>query len=202
MPGMTHIIDLESSQMLILTDEDKTAAYVDMQGQLGDRTQGYVKFLKQVITNLKDNYEELGEQEMEGRKTIAFKAAGPNEGIKIWADPETALPVRIELRLGQMFVILKNFQFDAPIDDSLMSMDVPTGYTLQETDIKLGDATEQDFIESLRIWAEIIGDGTFPEAIATCPGSLKFAGTASLFQSLSPVAFLLLPKLASGQASE
>jgi hypothetical protein len=166
-PGMTHIIDPESAQMLILTDEDKTAAYVDMQGQLGDRTQGYVKFLKQAITNLKDNYEELGEQEIEGRKTIAFQAAGPNEGVKIWADPETALPVRIELRIGQMFVILKNFQFDAPIDDSLMSMDVPTGYTLKEAGFDFTDATEQDFIESLRVWAEVLRDGTFPEAIGT-----------------------------------
>jgi hypothetical protein len=167
LPGITHIIDPESSQMLILTDEVKTAVYVDMQGQLGERTQGYVKFLRQAITNLKDDYEELGEQEIEGRKTIAFVAGGPNEGIKIWADPETALPVRIELRVGKLFVILKNFQFDAPIDNSLMSMDVPAGYTLKETDINLGHTTEQDFIESLRIWAEIIQDGTFPEAIGT-----------------------------------
>jgi hypothetical protein len=167
MPGMTHIIDLESAQMLVLTDGEKTAAYIDIRGQLGDRTQGYVKFLRQAVTNLKDNYEELGEQEIEGRKTIAFQASGPNEGIKIWADPETALPVRIELGVGQMFVILKNFQFDAPIDDSLMSMDVPTGYTLKEAGFDFTDATEQDFIESLRIWAEVIGDGTFPDAIGT-----------------------------------
>ena len=166
-PGMTHIIDLESSQMLILNDGDKTAVYVDIQGPLGDRTQGYVKFLKQAITNLKDDYEELGEQEIEGRKTIAFKAGGPNEGVKIWADPETALPVRIELRVGQMFVILKNFQFDPLIDESLMSMNVPDGYTLKQTDFDLKSANEQDFIESLRIWAEILRDGTFPETIGT-----------------------------------
>jgi len=167
-PGMTHIIDLESSQMLILTDEDKTAVYVDIQGPLGDRTQGYVKFLKQAITNLKDDYEELGEQEIEGRKTIAFIAGSPaKEGVKIWADPETALPVRIELRLGQMFVILKNFQFDPLIDESLMSMNVPDGYALKQTDFDFKSANEQDFIESLRIWAEILRDGTFPEAIGT-----------------------------------
>jgi hypothetical protein len=166
-PGMTHIIDLESSQMLILTDGDKTAVYVDIQGPLGDRTQGYVKFLKQAITNLKDDYKELGEQEIEGRKTIAFVAGGPNEGIKIWADPETALPVRIELTIGQMFVILKNFQFDPLIDESLMSMNVPDGYTLKQTDFDFKSANEQDFIESLRIWAEILRDGTFPEAIGT-----------------------------------
>ena len=31
----------------------------------------------------------------------------------------------------------------------------------------MGNATEEDFVESLRIWAEIIRDGTFPEAIGS-----------------------------------
>lgn len=167
MPGMTHIIDLDSSQMLVLIEQDKTASYIDIGGQLQERTQSYVKFLKQTITNLKDDYQELGEQEIDGRKTIAFEARGPNEGVKIWADPETALPVRIELTLGQMFVILKNFEFDPPIDEALVSMKVPDGYTEKKTDIDLGNATEEDFIESLRIWAEVLGDGVFPEAIGT-----------------------------------
>lgn len=166
-PGMTMVIDLESSKMLVMTDHDKTAAYVDIQGPLRDRTQNYVKFLRQVITKLRDNYEELGEQEIEGRKTIAFRAVGRNEAVKIWADPKTALPVRIELTLGQLFVILKNFQFDPLIDETLMSMEVPAGYTLEKTDIDFTDVDEQDFIESLRIWAEVIGDGTFPDAIGT-----------------------------------
>jgi outer membrane lipoprotein-sorting protein len=167
MPGMTMVIDLESSTMLVMTDHDKTAAYVDIQGPLVDRTQGYVKFLRQVITKLRDDYEELGEQEVEGRKTIAFRAVGRNEAVKIWADPKTALPVRIELTLGQLFVILKNFQFDPLIDEALMSMEVPAGYTLEKTDIDFTDVDEQDFIESLRIWAEVIRDGTFPDAIGT-----------------------------------
>jgi len=46
-------------------------------------------------------------------------------------------------------------------------MEVPDGYALQETDLDLSNAAEEDFVESLRIWAEIIGDGTFPEAIGT-----------------------------------
>jgi hypothetical protein len=167
LPGMTHIIDLDSSQILVLNDEEQSAAYIDIQGQLQERTQNFVKFLRQVITKLQDNYEELGEQQIDGRKAVGFEASGPNEGLKIWADPETALPIRIELRSGQIFAILKNFQFDAPIDDSLISMDVPSGYTLKQTDFDLGNANEQDFIESLRIWAEVILDGTFPEAIGT-----------------------------------
>lgn len=166
-PGMAMIIDLDNSNMLVLSDEDNSATYVDIQGQLQERSQGYLKFLQEVVTNNKDNYKKLGEQQIDGRTVIVFVAGGTNEGVKVWADPDTALPIRIELTIGQMFAILKNFEFDMPIEDSLISMDMPSGYTLKETDVALGDSTEEDFIESLRIWAEIICDGTFPEAIGT-----------------------------------
>ena len=66
-----------------------------------------------------------------------------------------------------MRAILKNFELDVPVDDSLISMDVPPGYTLKGTQFDLGNATEQDFVESLRVWAKVLGDGTFPDAIGT-----------------------------------
>jgi outer membrane lipoprotein-sorting protein len=169
MPGMTHIIDLENSQMLVLIDEDNTASYVNIEGDLGDRTQSYVNFLRNIIMKLKNNpnIEKLGEQIIDGHKAVGFTGRGPNEEVTIWADAKTALPIRIYLRVGQMGAILKNFELDSPVDDSLLSMDVPAGYTLKETQFDLGNATEQDFVESLRIWAKVLGDGTFPDAIGT-----------------------------------
>jgi hypothetical protein len=167
MEHVTQIIDLESSKMLALDDRDKTAVYVDIQGPIGEGTRIYVEFLQQELVKLQDNYEELGEQEIDGQKTIGFAATGPNnEEVKIWADPKTALPIRVELRIGQFFAIMKNFQFDVPIEDSLISMDVPEGYTLQEAEFDLSKATEQDFIEGLRIWTRV-HDGKFPEAVGT-----------------------------------
>ena len=55
-------------------------------------------------------------------------------------------------------------------------MEVPAGYTLKDTVIHIEktapdnlpyNATEEDLVESLRIWAEIILDGAFPDAIGT-----------------------------------
>jgi outer membrane lipoprotein-sorting protein len=169
MPGMTHIIDLENSRMLVLIDGDKTASYVNIQGDLGDRTQSYVNFLRNIIMKLKDNpnIENLGEQIVDGRKAIGFAGRGRNDEVTIWADAKTALPIRIYLRVGQMSAILKNFEFDVDVDESLISMDVPPGYTLKKTQFDLGNATEQDFVESLRVWAKVLWDGTFPDAIGT-----------------------------------
>jgi len=166
-PTMTIIFDLDNSKMLVLDSAEKTAAYVDITGDVQQRHQNFLKFLRQVITKVKDNHQDLGEQEIDGRKAVVFEAKGPNEHIKIWADPETAAPIRIELTLGQMSAVMKNFQINPPVDDSLVSMDVPDEYTLAKTDLDMTDVTEKDFIESLRVWAKIIRDGTFPDEIGS-----------------------------------
>ena len=165
--AMTMIIDLDNQKMLLLNITDRTAAYVDIQGPLQDMTQSYMKFLREAILKYKDNYRNLGGIEIDGQKTIAFEAGNQNEKVLIYADPKTALPVRIDLALGQGFTILKNFQFDFPVEQSLVSMQVPPGYNFKPSELELTSASEQDFIESLRIWAEIINDGTFPNAIGS-----------------------------------
>ncbi len=164
-PGMTHVIDTDSSKVLVLFEQGKTASYVDIEGPVGERYHNYVKFLREVITNHKDNYHELGEQVIDGRKTIVFEASGPNESVKIWADLKTAIPLRIEMTSGQMSAILKNFEFDVPVDESLISMEIPAGYTYKESEVDFSNINEQDFIKGLRVWAEVIYDGIFPENI-------------------------------------
>lgn len=168
MPNIVQIIDTDSGQMLALDTEAKTASYINIEGYIKDATQNYVKFLRQVIRQVKDGQvEKIGEQVIDGRKAVVFVGRGQNEEVTIWADPETGHPLRIELQVGQMHATMKNFEFDVYVEDALVSMDVPNGYTLQKANVDIGDATEQDFIESLRIWAKVLGDGVFPEAIGT-----------------------------------
>jgi len=169
MEGMTQILDLENGKMLVLHDVDKTAVYVNIKGMLQERTRGYLEFVRKVLMELKDspNVEELGKREIEAQKAIGFAGRCPNGDVKIWADPKTAVPVRVELRVGQLFVVLKNFKFDVHVEDSQVSMNVPGGYTLEETEVDFTKGTEEDFIESLRIWAKVLLDGKFPGAVGT-----------------------------------
>lgn len=169
MPNMTMIIDTENEKLLALDADAKTAVYADISGDLGERHRSFIKFVRQIITQLQEGQvQQLGERVIDGKKAIGFVGKGQNEAVTIWADPETALPIRIEAQIGQeLFFSMKNFEFNAEVDASLVSMDVPAGYTLQEKSLELGNASEEDFVESLRIWAEIIGDGTFPDAIGT-----------------------------------
>jgi len=169
MPNMTLIIDTDKEKLLALDTDAKTAIYVDIAGDLGDNHRSYIKFVRQIIGQLQEGQvEQLGEQVIDGQKAVVFVGKGQNEQVTIWADPKTACPIRIEAKIGQDYsFVMKNFEFDADVDESLVSMEVPAGYTQKKNDIALGNATEEDFVESLRIWAKIIGDGTFPDAIGT-----------------------------------
>jgi hypothetical protein len=168
MPEVVSIIDLEKGKILALTTPAKEAVYIDLKGL--PSIPNYMDRLRNIIRKLQDSpdfsFEELGEQDIGGQKLICFRAANPQLDVTIWADPRTVMPVRIEQIEGQMKVICKNLHFDAPMDESLFSMEVPEGYKLKQTEIDLMGATEQDFIEGLRIRAEVFGNGTFPEGVA------------------------------------
>jgi len=161
---LVNIIDTESAKMCSLHTEGKIAVYSDIQGSLQEGTRDLVAFLREIITDVQDNpgfkAKELGEKEIDGQKVVGFSA----NGFTIWADAETALPVRIEVQ-SPLSAVFKNFQFDVPVEESLVSMDVPDGYTEQKKVFDMTTSTEQDLVECLRIWAELLLDGNFPEAI-------------------------------------
>ncbi len=168
MEDVVSIIDLEAGRILALTISKKEAAYVDLKGL--PSMPNYMEMLRNVINMLQDSphfeVEELGQQEIEGQRVIGFHAKHPKADITIWADPETALPVRIEQMEQQLMIICKNVRFDVSLDDSLFSMDVPDGYKLQQVELDLMGSTEQDFVEGLRVRAEIFGNGLFPEGVS------------------------------------
>jgi hypothetical protein len=168
MEGVVSIIDLESSKILALTIPTKEAVYIDLKGL--PSIPNYMEKLRNLIAKLQQvpefKVEELGQQDIAGQRLIGFRAKHPKVEITIWADPVTALPVRIEQNEGQMLVICKNIQFDVPMEETLFSMDMPEGYTQQQTALDLQGSTEQDFIEGLRIRAEMFGDGRFPDGVA------------------------------------
>jgi outer membrane lipoprotein-sorting protein len=166
--GTILIIDMDNAKMLTLDPKTKGAAYIDIQGPLQEGTKNFIEFVRKTITNLKDlPVQELGQQNIDGLKAIGFKSSGPNAEVTIWADPKTAQPIRIELLLAQKSLyILKNIEFDVPVDESLVSMEPPAGYTLGDKELNMGQFTEQDFIEGLHIWAKYLLNGNFPESIS------------------------------------
>jgi outer membrane lipoprotein-sorting protein len=181
---MTMILDLEDARMLTLVSlgVTKIASYIDIQGTGLEGTRSVLDFVRNVVSRVKDNpdadIQDLGEKEINGQKAVGFYVKGLNVDLTIWANKKTSLPIRIEFTEGKTSTVIKNIEFDVPLEESLVSMEVPAGYTLKDTaplhiievpapDNHLSNATEEDLVESLRIWAEIILDGAFPDAIGT-----------------------------------
>ncbi len=169
MPGEVSIIDLTETRILSLTESKKQAQYISLEGL--PSIPNYMDRLKNLILMLQKSpefkIEDLGVQEVDGREVIGFLAKHLKAEIVLWADADTGLPVRIEQNEGQMTVVCKNMEFDVPMDETLFSMDVPEGYTLQgETALDLLGSTEEDFIEGLRLQSEVFNDGQFPDDVS------------------------------------
>ncbi len=167
---LVNIFDTDSAKMLTLHTTGKIAVYSDIQGLVQEITRNYMVFLLDIITDIQNNpdfkVEELGEKEIDGQKVVGFLV----RDFTIWADAETALPVRIEGQSPRLSIVFKNFQFNIPVEEleSLVSMEVPEGYKLVEykkEEFDMGTPTEQDLVECLRFWAELLLDGNFPEKI-------------------------------------
>ena len=164
------IIDLDNAKMLTLGPADKGAVYMNIQGPLQEGTKSYLGLVRDIVSEIVDNpdipVQELGEREIDGQRAVGFLISEPNLKLTIWADLETALPIRIEFLHGQTQAIIKNIEFDVPVDESLVSMDIPAGYTLHEEEQDWGEFTEQDFIVVLKIWAGYVLGGKFPDSIS------------------------------------
>ncbi len=163
------IIDLYNAKMLTLDPKGKGAVYMDIQGPLQEGTRSYIGLVRNIVADLNRPdlpVQELGQKEIDGQEAVGFFVSDQNTELTVWADIKTALPIRIEVLQGQSFTLLKNIEFDVPVEDSLVSMDVPAGYTLHETELDMSEFTEEDFIESMRLWVELLLDGRFPESIS------------------------------------
>ena len=162
------IIDLDNAKMLTLDPPSKGAAYVDIKGPIGEQTKNLMDFVKNAVAKLEKvsvPVEELGQWEINGQEAVGFLVRSHDEEVTLWASAKTATPIRIELRYGQTRYILKNMEFDVPVDESLVSMDVPAGYMLSEQEFDMSQFTEDDFVITLQIWAENFLGGNFPGSL-------------------------------------
>ncbi len=171
LPNTTMIIDIEGKRMLNLEEQSKGALYSDITGTLEEGTRSFLKFIRETLTRVQSypgfKPKELPSQEFDGRELIGFLSENPNERIVVWADPKTALPVRIEMKMGPQDIVLKNFEFDVPVDDELVSMEIPAGYTASKMQLDLSNPTEEDFVAILTVLARDVLDGQFPDTLNT-----------------------------------
>lgn len=166
---LVMILDLDSGKMMTLEAQGQTALIVDISGQTTQGTENILKMIRDIVQDIADHpqdVQDLGERRIDGRNTVGFLIKNPREKLHIWADMKTGTPVLIELHGMQSFVTLRNIEFDIAVNDAQVSMDIPAGYTVKESNMKMGDFTEEDLIVGLRVWAQIVNDGVFPDTVS------------------------------------
>lgn len=161
------IADFDTFQMLQLLPEQKSAISVDLKDVPEDKPENFFLTMKSIITELQNDpdfsVEQLGEKEIDGRTAKGFRATGPDGEMTIWADPQTASPIRVEQQWRQMQFVYTDFQFDVEIDESLFDMEIPEGYSeIAQNELSIEGSTEEDLVKTLKIWVEVILDDVFP----------------------------------------
>jgi len=158
------IMDLSrQNRYVLLYPEQKWSYYAPDHG--GNDTLQTYDGLKKDFRDGTEKY--LGRMKIDGQDTVCFKVSKENKEITVWADPDTALPIRIEriAKEGIDKTILSNITFDVELDDKLFDMTLPDDYVVvnmgtEEFRIPF-ELTEEHLIEGLSVNAKALG-GKFP----------------------------------------
>lgn len=165
-PNIVMIIDADAAKILRIDTAGKTAALVDIAGPLERHARDYIALVREKIERqmADPNFEpeEQFQRQIDGHKTIGYSLGNDRERITILADAKTGALLQIELEWGRETYILKNFEFNIPISEDQVSLEAPAGYKMRQTQMDLSKLSEKDLIESLRVWAKYLRDGTFP----------------------------------------
>lgn len=158
------IHDGEINKCLLLYPDTKMAVLNNDEGYPGYRINTYEKLKRDLRDGTEKN---LGTVTLDGRDTVCFEIEKGSSVITVWADPQTALPIRIEEvsgKDGRMRTLRSEITFDIEFDEQLFSMAPPEGYSL--LDFETGriqtpfELTEKHLIEGLAVYPKYL-DGRF-----------------------------------------
>lgn len=172
--GSYTVMDVAGRKMLMVQPSTKTATLT----QLGNTPKDLPTMRDSIIGWLKSaetTGKAVGEKVIDGVRTVGFEAEFGAVTFTLWSDPKTKLPVLIESTIGApseaIQMTMRDFAFNAPVEDSLFSTDPPSGYQLKEIQQPTVDYAalvklppEEHVVRILKFYSGLF-DGAFPERI-------------------------------------
>jgi len=131
--GTIHVIDMRSEDpiTLELDPAQKKAVLTRLIGFGPKQDPDIIDMVKRFD---QASTERLGTKEQDGKTLYGFHYA-PNEynDFTVWVDPETKLPVEIELKhpTVKQTLLMDQFEFDFDLDASAFSTEAPEGYEVE-----------------------------------------------------------------------
>jgi hypothetical protein len=172
--GSIHIIDMRGTDAITveLYPAQMKATVTKLIG-FGPRKDPHI--IEMVKRFEQESTERLGTKKQNGKILHGFRHQ-PNEynDFTVWVDPDTKLPVEIELKHTQagQTIFLDEFEFDFELDPSAFSTDIPDGYEVETLiedyrPVEPKEITAEDIRSRLNHTAYTVGKLPWMEKIIT-----------------------------------
>ncbi len=170
------IMDTQKKKAILLSQEMKLATVYEAENMPSDMPGNSFEQLRKQISDAQsgkaDEIEQLGQRTIDGRRVVGFRIPKADRETKIWADPDTGLPVQVEFisrvkPKGRS--VMSNFRINVDLDESLFSLEVPEGYTVNRVKMDVSKTTVEDLAKTLRVVAGL-KNGTFPDELQGVDG--------------------------------
>jgi outer membrane lipoprotein-sorting protein len=170
-----QITDGQKDKVLTLIPATKTAVVIDLknippgrESPFGNTFHGLQELVADAQSGKSGKTERLGVETIDGRLAEGFRIQFGSNDVKIWADPQTSLPVRMEQTTTsgpEGRTVMTDFQIDVDLDKTLFSLDVPKDYTVRQTaQLDLSKNPIYYLADTLKMTAEVNG-GVFPPTL-------------------------------------
>ena len=172
------ITDGQKNKTIILIPAKKTAIVMNFKNMPSDNSSGRTfESLRKIIADAQSGkdgkVERLGTKTIDDRTAEGFQIQVGAINVKMWADPKTLLPIRVEQNTvaaagPKVSIVMTDFQINTDLDESLFSLDIPPGYTVTQTlnmDVaKIAKNPLAGLAEALKMAAEY-NNNTFPDTL-------------------------------------
>lgn len=169
--GGVRIEDIQKGKILLLNPEKKTATVFELKN-INDEEKRQAEIFSEIRRLIQqaqqtgnESVEFLGKQTIDGQSAIGYRVRLGEEFI-VWANAETLLPIRMEYsmtkKMGFEFTYtFSDFTFNVELDESLFSLEIPEGYTVDTVQMDVSEPKEKELHETFRLWTDVFG-GKFP----------------------------------------
>ena len=169
--GGAMIVDVQQSKMLTLIPALKKAIVHNIVFVPDDPDTLSVNIFQEIRRHIQEaqvtqdeSVQFLGDQKIDGLSVVGYLIKKPGIEITIWSDSKTKLPTRVETSTGPVKCTISNIVFDVELDESLFSLEIPEGYSVETSQSDLSELQEKDLIQLFRVWTDHM-DGKFPSGI-------------------------------------
>lgn len=137
------LTDLSRQQSVVLMTDSKMAMRITLPEQVALRAeQDPLFWLEDLKQWPADAAIDLGTRDIDGHQAQGYQVRTEWLDIVIWADQQTAVPVRFEITglpdrgLPEDFLILGDAQIDVAIDPALFELQIPSDYRIMPVDAR------------------------------------------------------------------